>query len=174
MSQSSITKKNKYYKYWENQVYNKSRECIKKRAKIAGTKIFNDNENIDYKEFKEAISKEMNLKGIKQNKKYEIKKFKFWINIDVVIFVTEQHKDLRLANPHWNEESIANRILVSLPDIISSELSITCQNSDWSSIIFGLDCIQKIIESRRQVMTNFHIKNFCRTLTQEQILNLSK
>jgi len=43
-------------------VYNKSRECIKKRAKIAGTKIFNDNENIDYKEFKEAISKEMNLK----------------------------------------------------------------------------------------------------------------
>jgi len=63
-------------------------------------------------------------------KKSELKKLKFWINSDVVLFVTEAHKNLRLENSQCYEESIANRIVVSLPDNISSELSITCQNSD--------------------------------------------
>jgi len=138
------------------------------RARIVGIKIFNDNSNIEYDEFKEAIIKEMNSKGIKQKAKSELKKLKFKIDSDVIKFVTTAHKYLRIANPQWDEEAIASGIVDILPDHIGSELAITCQNTDISSIIFGLECIQKRMESRRQFSSRNFNRSFIKTQTQGQ------
>lgn len=39
-------------------------KLLEGRTRIAGTKIFNENENIDYKEFKEVIIIKINSKKI--------------------------------------------------------------------------------------------------------------
>lgn len=99
---------------------------LEERGRIAGTKIFDEKENVEYDEFNKAIINERNSKKIKQKAKSELKKLKFRIDIDLVKLVTLAHKYLRIANSHWDEEFIANGIVDILLENISSKMSITC------------------------------------------------
>ena len=135
------------------------------RARIVGSELVADNENMDYYEFKENLIKEMNNKGIRQRPKAELKKLMFKIDSDVLKFVNSSNRFIKIINPHWDKESVADAIVDLLPDHISSQLDLACQNKSISNIIYGLQCIQtrllagKNIASRQQG-SNFQKKSF--------------
>ena len=125
------------------------------RARLIGSRILKENEIIDYIKFKELLISEMNNKGIKQKAKAELTKLKFKLDSDVLRFVNRAHKYIRIINPYWNEESIAESIVGILPQNIGAELALAGQDKDISSIIFGLQCIQSRMEARKIIATKY-------------------
>ena len=86
------------------------------------------NENMTYEKFKELLIMnkiKMNNSGIRKKARVELNKLRFKPDTNVLKFVNTTNKYLRIANPAWDEETIARGIVDLLPKDIGSELEIT-------------------------------------------------